>query len=312
MKRKVYQIILLCAAFIAVVIFGCNKDEEEDNQAPTCAITQPAQGQEFTKGDIVTIEVVAIDPDGDVTMIQFFSNGSQIGATSSFPFHYDWNTSAEETGSHTLKATATDNRGNSTSDEISLTINDDGGGGGGPTFTDPRDNQTYKTIIIGGQEWLAENLNYETGGSWCYGDSSHNCEEYGRLYTWDAAINACPAGWHLPSDEEWKTLELFLGMPEDQVGWMGMRGTDQGRKLKSTTGWVNDGNGTDEVGFNSLPAGKRINEIFFQLGAHSFNWSATLSGNETAWARQFMWSSDGINRTSQATEQGYSVRCVKN
>lgn len=74
------------------------------------------------------------------------------------------------------------------------------------TFTDPRDNQTYKTITIGTQTWFAQNLNFKTPDSWCYLELDEFCEKAGRLYTWEAAKTVCPKGWHLPTFEEWNTL----------------------------------------------------------------------------------------------------------
>ena len=105
-------------------------------------------------------------------------------------------------------------------------------------LTDSRDGQTYRTVKIGNQVWMAENLNYETANSYCYQDSVSNCTKYGRLYTWAAAKAACPSGWHLPTEVEFKELVATVG-----------GSSTAGKMLKSTSGWDDDegesGNGTD-------------------------------------------------------------------
>ena len=76
---------------------------------------------------------------------------------------------------------------------------------------DMRDGKKYKTVKIGSQTWMAENLNYETQDSYCYENDESNCSKYGRLYTWTAAKKACPSGWHLPSKAEFETLFSSVG-----------------------------------------------------------------------------------------------------
>jgi len=177
-------------------------------------------------------------------------------------------------------------------------------------FTDPRDNQTYHTVVIGEQEWFAQNLNYEIDNSWCYDNDSINCHDYGRLYTWVAAKFACPFGWHLPTDDDWKQLEMFLGMSQDHANSTGFRGTDVGEKLKSTTGWIHDGNGTNEVGFSALPGGHFFNGDFYEIDYFGYWWTATDLAT-VARHRELRYFGSYVYRGSYDKEDGLSVRCVK-
>jgi uncharacterized protein (TIGR02145 family) len=95
---------------------------------------------------------------------------------------------------------------------------------------------------------MAENLNFEANGSKCYDNKPENCGKYGRLYDWNTAKEACPSGWHLPSKEEW-AIDGYVG-------------GKAGKKLKSKSGWNNDGNGTDDFGFSALPGGYFSVDIF--------------------------------------------------
>ncbi len=181
------------------------------------------------------------------------------------------------------------------------------------TFKDPRDGQTYKTVKIGNQTWMAENLNYKTDNSWTYNNNPANGKVYGRLYTWDAAKTACPDGWHLPSDDEWKTLEMFLGMSQSEADNTGFRGTDEGKKMKSTSGWSDNGNGTNSSGFNALPGGGRSsNGSFLNLGDYGYWWSASEDTGTHAWGRGLRYGADQVDRYNTNKVNSFSVRCLKN
>ncbi|MCL2101790.1 MAG: fibrobacter succinogenes major paralogous domain-containing protein, partial [Fibromonadales bacterium] len=167
-------------------------------------------------------------------------------------------------------------------------------------FTDPRDGKTYKTVKIGVQTWMAENLNYPETGSMCYDDKSANCREYGRLYSWWAAMRACPKGWHLPTDTEWEILADFAG------------GSDTAsRKLRAKSGWSDDGNGTDDYGFSALPGGGSGSGLYDDAGYFGFWWSATEYDANDAWARRMVYGSEYVNRNHIVKSYSFSVRCVQ-
>jgi uncharacterized protein (TIGR02145 family) len=159
---------------------------------------------------------------------------------------------------------------------------------------------------------MAENLNYETPNSWWYDNSSANGAVYGRLYTWDAALTACPIGWHLPSDEEWKTLEITLGMSQSEVDQLGWRGTDEGDKMKSTNGWSLFGNEKNSSGFTALPGGHRyFLGGFYDLDWGGEWWSSTEDPGDRGWFRVLFFSYAGVLRNLDNKGGGFSVRCVR-
>ena len=132
------------------------------------------------------------------------------------------------------------------------------------SFTDTRDGKIYKTVKIGNQVWMAENLNYDAGeGSWCYDNNAENGMKYGRLYTWDAARRAVPKGWHLPSEEEYKTLLKNLG------------GSDSVAYKQIIQGGIS--------GFNALFGGWRSDDgNFYNVGKEIYFWSTTEYEDENA------------------------------
>ncbi len=211
-------------------------------------------------------------------------------------------------------------------------------------LVDSRDNQVYKTVKIGSQIWMAENLNYaylqrtveEDSSSWCYSNSADSCAKYGRLYLWSAAIDSaakflkggkgcgsgvpchleesirgvCPEGWHLPSVEEWHALFLAAG-----------GSAKAGNTLKSKSGWYDDGNGSDEFVFSVLPSGLFQldsagygDDGFYGAGTDARFWTSEQKTYDPHQANFWLFTGDKnsvLNLTAFIDSRAFSVRCVK-
>jgi uncharacterized protein (TIGR02145 family) len=166
--------------------------------------------------------------------------------------------------------------------------------------------QTYKTVVIGTQTWMAENLNYNAAGSKCYKNNESNCQRYGRLYDWFIAKKSCPKGWHLPSDAEWTTLTDFVG-------------SSAGTKLKATSGWNSNGNGTNTYGFAALPGGCGYSDgSFGNVGSSGDWWSASESYSSNACLMGMSYDNEGVYYYYGLVDYNYSyklrlysVRCLQ-
>ena len=180
---------------------------------------------------------------------------------------------------------------------------------------------------------MAENLNYDykidgvSHGNWCYNNEPDSCAKYGRLYTWAAAMDSantrcgygyytactassgkvrgiCPTGWHLPCVAEWDTLFAAVG------------GVDSaGTKLKSTSGWYNNDNGTDAYGFSALPSGGGDGRIFGSAGFDANFWSSSEVDQDYAYyyayyVYLYYYYADA-KQDSSYKYSGFAVRCVK-
>lgn len=182
-------------------------------------------------------------------------------------------------------------------------------------FIDSRDKKIYKTVKIGNQIWMSENLNYNTNkGSWCYNNNDGYCKKYGRLYNFDAAKTACPYGWHLPSDGEWKELEINLGLSSTEANTNEWRGDIEkiGSKLKAASSWSNaNAMASNESGFSAMPGGYRSDGgIFYDIEDKGYYWSSTGFWGE-AIARLLDGTHSAIYRfTNFYTEKAISVRCL--
>ncbi|HPL18696.1 MAG TPA: fibrobacter succinogenes major paralogous domain-containing protein [Spirochaetota bacterium] len=179
---------------------------------------------------------------------------------------------------------------------------------------DSRDGKEYPTVKIGSQIWMAKNLAYKAkSGIRAWGDDMKNVEKYGYLYDWAAAQEACPKGWHLPADAEWKTLELNLGMSPDEFDKNRKRAEGLGMKLKSATGWYENGNGNNESGFNAFPGGACLfyDNSYHFLGELAYFWTSTAEGSQDAYARVLRYDETYAERSLFAKSNSLSVRCVK-
>lgn len=198
------------------------------------------------------------------------------------------------------------------------------------------DGNTYQTITIGNQVWMAENLkvtHYRDGtsinkvtiasewanllsGAYCaYENNDTNAVAYGYLYNWYAISdehNISPIGWHVPTDEEWKELEMYLGMSRSEADGTAWRGTDEGNKLKDigTSPWLT--HAIDDSGFAALPGGSRyFNGIFYFMGSVGTFWTATAHSTYGAWFRKLDSNHSEIYRLNYSLDFGFSVRLVK-
>jgi len=174
------------------------------------------------------------------------------------------------------------------------------------TFTDSRDGKVYKTVTIGSQTWMAENLAYKANSTClAYMNNQSNAAIYGYLYNWETSKKVCPLGWHLPSDSEWTALITFLGGE-----------SEAGNKMKEagTTHWTSPNtDANNSSGFNALPGGTRfVNSFFFHLGKNGYWWSATENDASHAWSYYLDYNSTNIFKYSDNKASIYSVRCLKN
>ena len=211
------------------------------------------------------------------------------------------------------------------------------------TVKDERDGQVYKTVKIGDQEWMAENLNFVTDSSFCYTNSADSCAKYGRLYSWSIAMDSagtwstngvgcgsnppcspiypvqgiCPQGWHLPDTTEWAALFTAVGgsrNSEREWIWDGVC-----KKLRSETDWLTEDlfsyaldSGTDAYGFCALPAGFRYSSGDYtkEGGAASF-WTSNPDDYKNAYNVELSYGFDYARMTNPYGAPWQSVRCVK-
>lgn len=361
-------------AFVAVVAAGlgaCGGDDDSSlrpDEQPDDVIASVDDLGDCTArkaGDVELVgdtSYVCAKNDGKydwtkVSQTEDDSESSNSGKSSSSNGKKTESSSSKSKSSDSGKEIAT-NSSSSTSTSLSSSRNDKGGKSSSSmsssslvsetvdpstvvmgTMTDERDGRTYKTVTIGTQTWMAENLNYAylqptaelDSSSFCYKDSVSYCEKYGRLYLWSAAMDSagtwstngkgcgfglvcspsypvrgvCPEGWHLPDTTEWKTL--FAA-----VGGRSMAG----KMLKSTNGWNGNGNGTDAYAFSAMPTGQSYavneDEYLYYEGDFAHFWSSTEGTSDYfAWVMILSYYDAYAFLNNYGKFDIFSVRCIK-
>ena len=312
---------LVAMGLVAFAVVGCDDSSSAsaENSEPAALSSAEKQGSSSSSRHCEECNDEAISSD---------SNAGSNGASRSSSSEKNAESSCSEELSETSSSSADKMESSSNSEFLATpckTETEDNCEYG--TVLDDRDGQTYKTVKIGDQVWMAENLNYETGNSYCYNNNSANCTKYGRLYTWAAAMDSvgtlttngkgcgykktcsptypvrgiCPEGWHLPSKTEFETLFTAVG-GQDSAG----------TALKSTGGWFNDGNGTDAFGFSALPAGDRgSNGGCYYEGLNAYFWSSTEYDSNYAYNVLLYVNFDYAYLDYGNKDYGFSVRCLK-
>jgi uncharacterized protein (TIGR02145 family) len=313
--------------------------EVKDSEGLTDAATRNVTVEEEA-GNTPPTASFTVNPDEGTTETEFYFDASGCSdnedSTDDLEVRWDWENdgnwdtgwSTDKTeirqynteGSYIIKLEVRDNNGATDYTTQNITVENNGGGGTGEPCpgmeTIAYGGQVYNTVLIGNQCWLAENLNFEAGNSWCYDNNPSNCDTYGRLYDWETALSVCPDGWHLPSDEEWKILEgtvdsqYPVGDPEWDVFLY--RGYDAGKNLKALSSWDSNGGGINSFNFSGLASGG-ITSSGESYGLENFCswWSSDVYSTAQSWAHNLGYNQDKAARLHVPNSYGFSVRCLK-
>jgi uncharacterized protein (TIGR02145 family) len=172
------------------------------------------------------------------------------------------------------------------------------------SFTDERDGKVYKTVKIDDQVWMSQNLAFKTeSGCWVYDDIKDYVKTHGYLYSWQTATKACPAGWRLPSMQDWWNLSSKLGGDNQAGGKM---------KVTGTTSWKSPNTGaTNSSGFTALSSGRSGDRNKEIIGNMTFFWTNVDDDDVTSWCAALYSSKSELSLFPTEKKEGYSVRCIK-
>ena len=336
MNCKLHFIIILV---IIALLTACDDPEDKaDRTSPNVTIISPNSGS-MIEGEIA-IQAVAVD-NKSVEKVEFWIDSTLVNTDFESPWEYTGNTEAFADGNqHCIVAKAYDPSCNvGLSEVVLVTILIPGESG----FVMDIDGNRYGTIKIGDQTWMTENLkvtHYRDGSAitletdnaewvaltteaYCiyYNYISFEGDDYGALYNWYALTdsrNIAPEGWHVPTDTDWKELEMALGMSQSSADADGSRGTNEGSKLAGNSVLWNSGaleNDTefDSSGFTALPGGYRhyFNGNFYNRGYFGYFWSSSESASFYAWYRRLNYDNSDVTRSTNYKQAGYAVRLLK-
>jgi uncharacterized protein (TIGR02145 family) len=321
-KLKLYW---FCIALIAIVFAGCQKDEDDSTKVTASFTVDQATGDNPLLVNFTNTSTNA------VSYKWKFGDGANSAVNEPNHSFTNSSTTSEKSYTVTLIATAADNSTDSCNQVITVNknriiFNPNLTYG---NLTDQEGN-VYKTITIGTQTWMAENLRVtkyrngdpivnvtgnaawtilSTGACCSYGNTDSNdlITLYGRLYNWFAVTDSrsiAPEGWHVPTDGDWTTLTNFLGGESVAAGKMKETGISHWAKPNT--------NATNESGFSALPSGSRYSVVgtFNEMGTITYLWSSTNYDAAHAWNR-FLNIGANCNRSMDFKTDGYPVRLVK-
>ncbi|MBA7584635.1 hypothetical protein ES708_26592 [subsurface metagenome] len=318
---------------IGVLLFACEQEKPEPPdysskkdvipQLSTTTVTNITHNSATSGGNVTDNGGASITARGicwNTTGNPIQSDNKTIDGTGTGSFTSNLTDLQGETN-YFLRAYATNTIGTAYGNEIDFTTLYTPNG----SFTDSRDGNTYNWTRIGSQVWMAENLAYlpsvspassgarnnpyyyvyaYEGANISEAKATDNYKTYGVLYNWRAAMEGCPSGWHLPSDNEWSKLINYIG--GESIAGGKMKETD-------TVHWKSPNTGaTNNSGFTGLPGGVRHYNGYFENISNAGSWWSTLEvSNDYVWSRHLFYDSNSIRRGYGDKERAFSVRCVK-
>ena len=339
-KKNLFAAILLVALF---VLFSCSENSTEpDNTKPSLPYNPNPEYNATDVSITPTLYWECIDPEEDSLFYDiYFGTNHTLGSEDLISNNQ--NSNSYELGllhyetNYYWKIVAKDGTYETEGDVWMFTTS----GAVYGTVVDI-DGNFYQTIVIGNKEWMTENLkvtHYKDGsyityaanswswlncnsGAYCYYDNEPNfADQYGILYNWEATNSSrglAPEGWNIPSDEEIKELEIYLGMNEIQADSVGYRGTNEGSKLAGgypfwLDGALRNNSEFDTSCFGLIPSGFRTSSTCTYYGSSQCGgfWTSTGDINDKAWTRRLDYNNTTIKREAIYKEAGYSVRCVR-